>query len=178
MSNHDFGRLVTRFGAANARSAALMLLTLPGPAFLYQGDEIGLADGPGGERTWDRAGRDRFRHPMQWDGSPSGGFTTGEAWLPPVDPERTNVEEQRDDPRSMLSLVRDLLALRRLMGDGFELLDAPAGVLAYRRGDHTVAVNTTAEERAAPARGDVVAETEPGALRDGALAAHAGVVTM
>src|SRR3954447_9635560 len=74
LSNHDFGRLVTRFGAANAPSAALMLLTLPGPAFLYQGDEIGLADGPGGERKWDRAGRDRFRHPMQWDGSPSGGF--------------------------------------------------------------------------------------------------------
>ena len=49
-----------------------MLLTLPGPAFLYQGDEIGLADGPGGERVYDRAGRDRFRHPMQWDGSPSG----------------------------------------------------------------------------------------------------------
>ena len=178
LSNHDFGRLVTRFGAENARSAALMLLTLPGPAFLYQGDEIGLADGPGGERKWDRAGRDRFRHPMQWDGSPSGGFTTGEAWLPPVDPERTNVEEQREDPRSMLSLVRDVLALRRVMGEGFELLDAPAGVLAYRRGDHTVAVNTTAEERSAPARGDAVAETEPGGLRDGALAPHAGVVTM
>ena len=78
----------------------------------------------------------------------------------------------------MLSLVRDLLALRRVMGEGFELLDAPAGVLAYRRGAHTVAVNTTAEERPAPARGDVVAETEQGALRDGALAPHAGVVTM
>ena len=61
--------------AENARAAALLLLTLPGPAFLYQGDEIGLGDGPGGERVYDRAGRDRFRHPMQWDGSPSGGFT-------------------------------------------------------------------------------------------------------
>ena len=43
MSNHDFGRLATRFGAENARAAALLLLTLPGPAFLYQGDEIGSA---------------------------------------------------------------------------------------------------------------------------------------
>ena len=128
LSNHDFGRLVTRFGPENARSAALLLLTLPGPAFLYQGDEIGLADGPGGERVYDRAGRDRFRHPMQWDGSPSGGFTTGEAWLPPVDPEVTNVEAQRDDPGSMLSLVRDLLAARRVLGEGFELLDAAPGV--------------------------------------------------
>ena len=113
--------------AENARAAALLLLTLPGPAFLYQGDEIGLGDAPAGEREYDRAGRDRFRHPMQWDASPSGGFTTGEAWLPPVDPERTNVEAQRDDPRSTLSLVRDLLTLRRVLGDGFELLDAAAG---------------------------------------------------
>ncbi len=127
LSNHDFGRLVTRFGPENARSAAMLLLTLPGPAFLYQGDEIGLGDGPGGERVYDRAGRDRFRHPMQWDGSPSGGFTTGDAWLPPVDPERTNVEAQRDDPGSTLSLVRDLLATRRVLGDGIELLDAAAG---------------------------------------------------
>jgi alpha-glucosidase len=178
LSNHDFGRLVTRFGAENARSAALVLLTLPGPAFLYQGDEIGLADGPGGERVYDRAGRDRFRHPMQWDPSPTGGFTTGEAWLPPVDPESTNVEAQRDDPRSTLSLVRDLVTLRKLLGDGLELLDAAPGVLAYRRGDHTVAVNTTAEERPAPAAGEVVLETRPGARRGGALGAHSGVITM
>jgi alpha-glucosidase len=178
LSNHDFGRLVTRFGRENARSAALVLLTLPGPAFLYQGDEIGLADGPGGERVWDRAGRDRFRHPMQWDGSPSGGFTNGEAWLPPVDPETTNVEAQRDDPRSTLSLVRDLVTLRRVLGDGLELLEAEPGVLAYRRGDHAIAVNTTAEERPAPASGEVVLETRPGALRRGRLGAHSGAITM
>jgi alpha-glucosidase len=177
LSNHDFGRLVTRFGAENTRSAALMLLTLPGPAFLYQGDEIGLADGPGGERVYDRAGRDRFRHPMQWDASPTGGFTTGEAWLPPLDPETTNVEAQRDDPRSMLSLVRDLLTLRKLLAEELELLDAGPGVLAYRRGEHTVAVNTTGEPQRAPLGRDVVLETEPGALRNGALAPHSGAVT-
>jgi glycosidase len=178
LSNHDFGRLVTRFGAENARSAALMLLTLPGPAFLYQGDEIGLGDGDGGERRYDRAGRDRFRHPMQWDGSPAGGFTTGEPWLPSVDPERTNVEAQRDDPSSTLSLVRDLLTLRRVLGEGIELVGAEPGVLAYRRGDHAVAINTTGEERPAPLSGDVVLETKPGALRGGTLAAHSGAVTM
>ena len=178
LSNHDFGRLATRFGQENARSAAMVLLTLPGPAFLYQGDEIGLGDGPGGERVWDRAGRDRFRHPMQWDSSPSGGFSTGEAWLPPVDPEATNVEAQRDDPRSTLSLVRDLLTLRRLLGDDFELLEADPGVLAYRRGDHTIAVNTTADPRPAPIAGEPALETEPGALRGGVLAPHSGAVAM
>jgi alpha-glucosidase len=178
LSNHDFGRLVTRVGEANARAAAMMLLTLPGPAFLYQGDEIGLGEGQGAERAFDRAGRDRFRHPMQWDGSPHGGFTTGEPWLPVVDPERTNVEAQRDDPRSTLSLTRDLLALRRVLGDGIELLDAASGVLAYARGEHAVAINTTEEERPAPRGGDVVLETEPGAVRAGALAPHAGAITM
>jgi len=177
LSNHDFGRLVTRFGRENARAAALLLLTLPGPAFLYQGDEIGLADGPGGERAYDRAGRDRYRHPMQWDASPSGGFTTGEAWLPPVDPEATNVEAQLDDPHSTLSLVRDLLTLRRLLGEGIELIDAVPGVLAYRRGDHTIAINTTGEDRPAPLRGEAVLETAPGALRGRRLAGHAGVIT-
>jgi alpha-glucosidase len=177
MSNHDFGRLATRFGRENARAAALMLLTLPGPAFLYQGDEILQGDGPPGEGTrFDRAGRDRFRHPMQWDGSPSGGFSTGEAWLPPVDPAERNVEAQRDDPESALTLTRDLIALRRELGDGFELLDAAEGVVAYRRGRHTVAVNTTAEPRPVPLRGEPRLETAAGALRDGALAPHAGAI--
>jgi alpha-glucosidase len=178
LSNHDYGRLVTRFGPENARAATVLLLTLPGPAFLYQGDEIGLADGPGGERAYDRAGRDRFRHPMQWDASPSGGFTTGEAWLPPVNPEETNVEAQREDPRSTLSLVRDLLTLRRLLGEGIELIDAPPGVLAYRRGEHTIAINTTGEPQRAPLDGDLVLETAPGSWSGGRLDAHAAAITL
>jgi alpha-glucosidase len=179
MSNHDFGRLATRFGRENARAAAMMLLTLPGPAFLYQGDEILQGDGPPGEGTrFDRAGRDRFRHPMQWDGSPSGGFSTGQAWLPPVDPAERNVEAQRDDSESALTLTRKLIALRRELGDGFELLDAAEGVVAYRRGRHTVAVNTTAEPRPVPLRGEPRFETTPGAVQDGALAAHAGAIAL
>jgi oligo-1,6-glucosidase/alpha-glucosidase len=190
LSNHDFGRLATRFGRENARAAAMMLLTLPGPAFLYQGDEILQGDGPpDGYRTlrsrpsrllqaprYDRAGRDRFRHPMQWDGSPGGGFTSGRAWLSPVDPAERNVEAQRDDPGSELSLTRELIALRRELGGEFELLDAAEGVVAYRRGGHTVAVNTTAEPRPVPLRGEPLLATVQGALRGDTLAPHAGVV--
>jgi alpha-glucosidase len=176
MSNHDFGRLATRFGVENARAAAMLLLTLPGTAFLYQGDEIGQGDGPPGESRFDRAGRDRFRHPMQWDGSPNGGFTTGEPWLPSVDPAERNVEAQRDDPRSMLALVRSLIELRRTLGPGMRLVDAAPGVIAYARGDVAVALNTTAEPQQAPPGGAVVLETEPGALRQGMLAPHAGAV--
>ena len=178
MSNHDFGRLATRFGRENARAALMMLLTLPGPAFLYQGDEIGQGDGAPGESSFDRAGRDRFRHPMQWDGSPAGGFSAGEPWLPAVDPAERNVEAQRDDPESVLALTRDLVALRRELADGFELLDAAEGVVAYRRGEHTVAINTTAEPRPVPLPGEPRLETAPGALRDGALAPHSGAVAL
>jgi alpha-glucosidase len=177
LSNHDFGRLATRFGDENARAAATLLLTLPGPAFLYQGDEIGQAEGPPGTR-YDRAGRDRHRHPMQWDPSPAGGFTSGEPWLPLVDPAERSVAGQRDDPASMLSLVRELIALRRELGEGFELIDAAEGVLAFRRGDHTVAINTTPEPRPAPLSSELRLATEPGALRDGSLAAHAGAIAL
>jgi alpha-glucosidase len=178
LSNHDFGRLSTRFGDANARAAALLLLTLPGPAFLYQGDEIGQAEGPPGETRFDRAGRDRHRHPMQWDGSPSGGFTTGTPWLPAVDPAERNVADQRDAPGSTLSLVRELIALRRELPADLELLDAAEGVLAFRRANYSVAINTTAEPRPAPAASTLRIQTTPDAVRDGRLAPHAGVVAM
>ena len=95
-----------------------------------------------------------------------------------MDPEVTNVEAQRDDPGSMLSLVRDLLAARRVLGEGFELLDAAPGVLAYRRGEHTIAVNATPEERPAPSAGKVVLETRPGALDGGVLAPSSAAMTM
>lgn len=174
MSNHDFGRLASRFGPENARAAMLLLLTLPGPAFLYQGDEIGLGDGPGGEREYDRAGRDRYRHPMQWDAG--GGFTTGEPWLPLVDPAGCNVTDQRADPRSQLAFTRAAIALRRDLGEGFELLDADPGIVAYRRGAHVVAVNPGAEALPFAAPGDVVLATGADVLRGGMLGAHAAVV--
>src|SRR4051795_10700160 len=116
LSNHDFPRVATRWGREHVREAAELLLTLPGTAFMYQGEEIGMADGPGATPPIDRAGRDGARHPMQWDRSASGGFTTGAPWLPAVDPEERNVADQRDDPDSLLNLYRDLIARRRRHG--------------------------------------------------------------
>jgi alpha-glucosidase len=169
MSNHDFDRLATRVGPENLRAAAVLLLTLPGVAFLYQGDELGLANGPGAETTFDRAGRDRLRHPMQWDSS--GGFTTGKPWLPLIDPENRNDEDQRADPRSLLNLYRRLIALRRGLGPGFRLLEAEPGVVAFERDGHTVTVNTTAERRTAP-RGEPLLATHD----QQGLPAHAALI--
>lgn len=176
LSNHDFGRLTVRFGEHNARAAALLLLSLPGLAFLYQGDEIGLPEGPGAERAYDRAGRDRHRHPMQWDGSPTGGFTTGRPWLPLVDPARRNAAAQAADPRSTLSVVRETIALRARLGEDLEVLEAAQGLLVLRRGGHLVVVNTGDRPLPLPGGGDPVLESEPGVAAGGRLAAHAGVV--
>ena len=82
LSNHDFSRVGSRIGEGAMRVAAMLLLTLPGTAFVYQGDEIGMLDGPGGDPPEDRDGRDRARHPMQWSGDPAGGFTTGRRLAP------------------------------------------------------------------------------------------------
>jgi alpha-glucosidase len=171
MSNHDFDRLATRVGPKNVRAAAVLLLTLPGVSFVYQGDEIGLANGPGADPPYDRAGRDGMRHPMQWDASPTGGFTSGEPWLVPVDPQERSVEAQREDPALLLGLYRRLIELRGELGEGFRLLDAEPGVVSYERGEHTVAVNTTAEQRSAP-RGEVLLSTHPGPE----LPPHAGLI--
>jgi alpha-glucosidase len=110
LSNHDFPRVATRWGREHVREAAELLLTLPGTAFVYQGDEIGMEDGPGATPPIDRAGRDGARHPMQWDAD--GGFTSGTPWLPMVDPEERNVADQRDDPGSLLNHYRNLIARR------------------------------------------------------------------
>jgi alpha-glucosidase len=177
VSNHDFARLPTRFGAENVRPAAMLLLTLPGTAFIYQGDEIGLDNGPGADPPYDRAGRDAARHPMQWDASAHGGFTSGEPWLPPVDPQERNVEAQRGDPSSLLSFYRALIALRPKLGREFELLDAPAGVLAYRRGEHLVTFNLTSEEQPLLALDELVLSSDPAAdLSTGRLPAHTAAI--
>ena len=150
LSNHDFPRLPNRYGPRAVRGAAVLACTLPGMTFIYQGDEIAMTDGPGATPPRDRAGRDPYRHPMQWDGTPSGGFTSGDPWLPLVDPDVRNVEDQRDKPDSMLALYRDLIASRKEIAGPLEMLEAEPGVLAYARGTHHVAVNTTAEGRRAP----------------------------
>ncbi|HEX5956957.1 MAG TPA: alpha-amylase family glycosyl hydrolase [Solirubrobacterales bacterium] len=175
LSNHDFPRLATRLGDRAARAAAVLLLTLPGAAFIYQGDEIGMPDGPEGDPPEDRAGRDRHRNPMQWSAEPLGGFTKGEPWLPPIDPERRSVDEQRPRPDSLLRLYRRLIELRRGLRGEIELLDSPPGLLAYRRGEHAVAINVGDREVRTPVSGEVVLATEP---TDGAALRPGGAVVL
>jgi glycosidase len=163
LSNHDFDRVVTRLGPERALAAAVVLLTLPGAAFVYQGDELGLANGEGGSRR-DRAGRDGPRRPMQWDGSSGGGFTTGEPWLPLVDPAERNVADQEGDAGSVLALYRRLGALRPQLAGAFELVEAEGSVLAFRRGQHLVVANLGAEPRPLGHPGELVLSTHgPGA---------------
>jgi alpha-glucosidase len=162
LSNHDFPRLPDRVGARNVRAAALLAFTLPGPVFIFQGDEIGMGDGPGREPPDDRAGRDRHRHPMRWEeDAPHGGFSTGEPWLPAIEVEGGAVDRQAEDPDSILALYTDLIAARRGLGDGLEFLsDAEEGVLAYRRGaGHVVALNAADSVRRAPAAGPLIRAT-------------------
>jgi alpha-glucosidase len=163
LSNHDFQRLPNRVGRENVALAALLLLTLPGCAFIYQGDELGLPDGPGSEVPLDRFGRDRFRHPMPWtDEKPNCGFTSGEPWLSVARAPGGSVQAQQRDPRSLLHIYRGLIALRReLTGDEIAFDDAsPDGVLAYRRGDHEIVLNISDAPVPAPA-GEIVLTTNP-----------------
>ncbi|HYF21985.1 MAG TPA: alpha-amylase family glycosyl hydrolase [Caulobacteraceae bacterium] len=122
LGNHDNPRLASRIGPQAARAAAVLLLTLRGTPTLYYGDELGMENVPiPPERAvdpWERnepgmgLGRDPERTPMPWDDGPNRGFTDGEPWLPPG-PAAVNVAAQADEPGSMLTLYRRLLALRR-----------------------------------------------------------------
>jgi glycosidase len=149
-SSHDDPRFATRWAKGNldaAKAALLLLLSLRGSAILYQGDEIGMetVDVPP-ERRRDVIGRDATRTPMVWRDEPGAGFTAPgvEPWLPIGDTSR-NVEAQRADPDSILTLTHDLIALRRhrgLLTGAYEPLDAPPGVWAFRReGGALVAAN-------------------------------------
>ena len=146
LSNHDVPRHADRFGDDALRSAALVLLTLRGTPFLYQGDELGLHGGdvpPSAAR--DRVGRDPQRCPIPWGDAaaaapPSGGAAdrVGQPWLPmsPVPPDGT-AAGQRADRSSLLWFHRRLLAVRRaipaLHGGDWSAIDGPADVVSYRR---------------------------------------------
>jgi alpha-glucosidase len=153
LGNHDQPRVASRVGDAQARVAAMLLLTLRGTPTLYYGDELGLPDAVVPEpRVVDVDGRDPERSPMPWSASgPHAGFSTAEPWLPLVeDAEARSVEAQRADPSSMLNLHRRLLALRRaspaLHAGAWVPLDGvvslPDGALGYDRthGDERVRV--------------------------------------
>lgn len=139
-SNHDQPRMRTRLGGdeARARAALALLLTLRGTPFLYAGEELGLEDAETPpDRVVDPGGRDGCRAPIPWTEA-DGHDWPAEPWLPwPPHAAERSVEAQRGDPRSILELARELLALRRaspaLRSGRLELVDAPAGVLAYER---------------------------------------------
>jgi glycosidase len=113
LGNHDRPRLASRLGAAQARAAALLLLTLRGTPTLYYGEEIGVCDVPVPahrvQDPWERRipgrglGRDPERAPMQWDGASNAGLCVPgvDPWLPLADDAgAVNVAAQRDDVRA------------------------------------------------------------------------------
>jgi alpha-glucosidase len=176
LSNHDVVRHATRYGGgpvglARARAATLAMLALPGSAYLYQGEELGLENvdvppearqDPAWRRT-QRDSRDGCRVPLPWSGvAPPYGFGpgAGQPWLPqPPDWADRTVAAQEQDPGSTLCFYRSVLAARRAhtvdLPEEIVVLDAGDDVLAYRRSDLTVVLNTGADAVELPA-GDVV----------------------
>jgi alpha-glucosidase len=155
LSNHDRPRHVTRYGGGElgtrrARAAALLQLALPGAAYVYNGDELGMPDVDLPDEVlqdpiWERSGhtergRDACRIPVPWSGTaPSYGFSSRrDTWLPmPEGWGPLTAEAQAADPASTLSLYRAALALRASSptfgGESLEWLPAPEGSLAFRR---------------------------------------------
>lgn len=169
LGNHDRPRIATRAGREQAPVAAMALLTLRGTPTMYYGDEIGmenvhippdrLVDPPGIEIGIAES-RDPERTPMQWDASHNAGFTTAdEPWLPISGHYAdVNVATQREDPRSILSLYRRLIDLRReepaLSVGSYTGFPAAGHLLAYIR-EHQgsrllVALNLGGEPDALP----------------------------
>ncbi len=190
LSNHDVTRHATRFanppglgtqirtpgdrelGLRRARAATLLMLALPGSAYVYQGEELGLPDVtdlPDEARQdpsfFRAAGQDGFRDgcrvPIPWTVTGSSyGFGDGGSWLPQPDSwAELSVEAQTGDPHSTLELYRSALAVRRDhpdLGAGTDvswLPDTAPGVLAFSRGGFVCTANTTAEPVRVPAPG-------------------------
>jgi alpha-glucosidase len=161
LSNHDVVRHPTRYGGgpvglARARAATLTMLALPGSAYLYQGEELGLeqVDVPPEQRqdpAWLRTGRisrDGCRVPLPWRGDrPPYGFSPAgtSTWLDmPTDWTGLTVAAQRRDPASTWSFYRSALRARRdLQGlpDDVEVSRRRSTVLELRRGPLTVVCN-------------------------------------
>jgi alpha-glucosidase len=150
IGNHDQPRIASRIGVAQARTAAMLLLTLRGTPTLYYGDEIGMTDVviPAAE-VQDPAeknepgkgmGRDPERTPMQWDSSPQAGFTEGAPWLrlAPGHAE-VNVATLSNQSDSILSLYRTLIGLRNsnaaLSTGTVENVAGDGNLLRYERSD-------------------------------------------
>ncbi|YCI06970.1 alpha-amylase family glycosyl hydrolase (plasmid) [Ensifer sp. D2-11] len=148
LGGHDKPRIATRVGLQQARIAAMLLFTLSGTPIFFEGDEIGM---PSSQISSEDAcdpfeirvpgfglNRDPERAPMRWDASEKAGFTTGEPWLPLGDDvAQRNVAVERGDERSLLSLYRQLIALRQtepaLLAGDFRPLRSRGNVLLFRR---------------------------------------------
>ncbi len=163
--NHDNRRFPTRWcgdDSVKARAVMVLLMGLRGTPFLYYGDEIGMTDtdvpddrilDPVAKLHGTRLGRDPERTPMQWTADAGAGFTQAgvEPWLPFGAHERINVEAQRHDPNSMLSLTRDLIGLRDAMPElrtgAYETHPATKdGLWVWQRGERTVVVVNLSDE--------------------------------
>jgi alpha-glucosidase len=152
-SNHDAPRAVSRWAQgrdekAFAEMALLLLVSLRGNVFVYQGEELGLPQAhvpferlvdPEAIANWPQTlGRDGARTPMPWIASaPNAGFSTVEPWLP-VDPRHLAlaVDAEEADPASTLHVARRMIGLRKahpaLRLGGLELVEA-GGLLAFHR---------------------------------------------
>ncbi len=196
LGNHDQSRIATRVGTAQARVAALLLLTLWGTPTMYYGDELGMVDvaiPPGDVRDPAElrqpgigAGRDPERTPMAWDTSVNGGFSPATPWLPLGSNERqANVAEQERDGTSMLAFYRKLIALRRgnktvLCSGSLEDVVVTGTVLRYARRSPERTMDVflnlgAADQRVDGCAGTIVLSTAPeralGAVPD-ALTLH------
>jgi alpha-glucosidase len=199
LSNHDTDRHVSRYGRSDtsfdldnrnhtqsvdlelgtrrARAAALLTMALPGAAYIYQGEELGLwevEDIPDDRRRdpiWKRTGgkdpgRDGSRVPLPWSGvEPPFGFSTGLPWLPqPKEWREVTVEAESADLASMLELYRTALRIRRGWAANAALTwrPAPDGVLDFGRGDGVRCVaNLSGAPVARPADGTVLLASGP-----------------
>jgi alpha-glucosidase len=150
LGNHDVHRLAGRASRDQSRVALMLLLTLRGTPINYYGDEIGMADV---EIPPDRVqdpwelnvpglglGRDPERTPMQWSDQPNAGFCPPDVipWLPLAhDYEQVNVTVQQANPKSMLMMVKRLIAIRQrslaLQVGSYQSLSTPPGLFAYVR---------------------------------------------
>jgi len=159
-ADHDFTRLRSGSRTPEQLGAAMtFLFTWGSVPCLYYGDEIGMrylpdmpeVEGSVCNPSYNRAG---CRTPMQWDDGPNAGFSTADParlYLPiDPDPDRPTVAAQESDPASILTLVRELVALRRstpaLRGRAATRVVHEDYPFAYVRGEsHLVVVNPRRE---------------------------------
>jgi alpha-glucosidase len=148
IGSHDKKRIASVLGEAQARIAAMLLLTLPGTPIFFAGDELGMCDVPifteDSRDPFERQGpgyglnRDPERTPMLWDARENAGFTTGTPWLPVADDcTRRHVAAMRAERQSILQLYRQLIALRHAqpaLAEGeYTMLSVHQAMLTYAR---------------------------------------------